>query len=171
MGRTTFSGPIRSMRGFITAGPDAVIDITADITLTFAAHAGRLMTTNDADGVITLPTILFGSKAAAAGDDDPNVASHLGAVYRFIVMTTATDLDINTDGTDKYFGSVTIGITDSTMKIFVPASSNDSMNLDGTTDGGIVGSYLEFTAFAEAKYLVQGELIGSGSIATPFADS
>lgn len=171
MGRTTFAGPVRSMRGFISAGPDAVIDITADITLTFAAHAGKLMTINDADCSIVLPSILFGSKAATAGDDDPSVASHLGAVYSFIVMTAATDLDIDTDGTDKYYGSVTIGINDSTMKVFVPASTNDSMNLDGTTDGGIVGSYLQFTAFAEAKYLVQGELIGSGSIATPFADT
>ncbi len=171
MGRSSFTGPIRSFRGFITAGPDAVIDITADITLTFADHAGRLMTINDADGTITLPTIAVGAKDAVAGDDDPNVDNHLGAVYRFYVGTLASDLDINTDGTDKYVGSIAIGIDDSTYKIFVPAATNDSMNLDGTTDGGIVGSYLEFTAIAAAEYLVQGVLIGSGTIATPFADT
>ena len=62
MANTTFSGPVRSRRGFITAGPDSVIDITAETTLTFADHAGRLITVNDADGAITLPTIASGSK-------------------------------------------------------------------------------------------------------------
>ena len=32
-------------------------------------------------------------------------------------------------------------------------------------------SYVEATALATAEYLVQGVLVGSGSVATPFADS
>ena len=171
MARTTFSGPVRSMRGFITAGPDAVVNITAETTLTFASHAGRLIEINDADGAVTLPTIQADSKGASAGQDDPNVNNQLGAVYRFFIGTDATDLDIKTDGTDKFVGSLAVGITDSTYKVFIPAASNDVISMNGTTLGGDKFSYLEITALADNEYLVQGVLIGSGTIATPFADS
>ena len=172
MANTTFSGPVRSRRGFITAGPDSVIDITAETTLTFADHAGRLITVNDADGAITLPTIASGSKGASAGDNDPNVNNHFGAVYRFYIETDCTDCDIKTDGTDKFVGSATvINVADGTNSSFVPAASNDVISMNGTTTGGDKGSYVEITALATAEYLVQGVLIGSGSVATPFADS
>ena len=171
MARTTFSGPVRSLRGFITAGPDAVVNITAETTLTFASHAGRLIEINDADGAVTLPTIQADSKGASAGQDDPNVNNQLGAVYRFFIGTDATDLDIKTDGTDKFVGSLAVGITDSTYKVFIPAASNDVISMNGTTLGGDKFSYLEITALADNEYLVQGVLIGSGTIETPFADS
>ena len=171
MARTTFSGPVRSLRGFIAAGPDAVVNITAETTLTFANHAGRLIEINDADGAVTLPTIQADSKGASAGQDDPNVNNQLGAVYRFFIGTDATDLDIKTDGTDKFVGSLAVGITDSTYKVFIPAASNDVISMNGTTLGGDKFSYLEITALADNEYLVQGVLIGSGTIATPFADS
>ena len=102
MATTTFSGPVKSQRGFVTAGPDAVVNITAETTLTFAAHAGKVIKVNDADGAITLPTIKADSKGGTAGDNDPNVNSHLGAVYKFFVGTDCTDCDIKTDGTDKW---------------------------------------------------------------------
>ncbi len=171
MGRSTFTGPIRSFRGFIAAGPDAVVSLTADTTLTFADHAGRLLLLNDADGKMTLPTILFGSKDAVAGDDDPNVASHLGAIYRFIVQTLATDIDIKTDGTDKFVGSIGLGVTNAAYKIFTSGGTNDVLTMNGSTKGGLIGSYVEFTAIAEAEYHVQGVLGGTATIITPFADS
>jgi hypothetical protein len=171
MARTTFSGPVRSLRGFIAAGPDAVVNITAETTLTFANHAGRLIEINDADGAVTLPTIQADSKGASAGQDDPNVNNQLGAIYRFFIGTDATDLDIKTDGTDKFVGSLAVGITDSTYKVFIPAASNDVISMNGSTLGGDKFSYLEVTALADNEYLVQGVLIGSGTIATPFADS
>ena len=171
MARTTFSGPIRSLNGFITAGPDAVINITAETTLTFAAHAGRIMEINDADGAVTLPAIQADDASASAGPDDPNVNNQLGAVYRFFIGTDATDLDIKTDGTDKFLGSLAVGVTDGSYKVFIPASSNDVISMNGSTLGGDKFSYLEITALADNEYLVQGVLIGSGTIATPFADS
>jgi len=171
MARSTFSGPVRSLRGFITAGPDAVINITSETTLTFAAHAGRIMEINDADGAVTLPTIKDDATGSAAGPDDPNVNSHMGAVYRFFIGTDATDLDIKTDGTDKFLGSLAIGVTDGSYKVFIPAASNDVISMNGSTLGGDKFSYLEITAIEDDEYLVQGVLIGSGTIATPFADS
>ena len=101
MAKSTFSGPVRSLAGFISAGNATVVSLTADTSLTVAAHAGKILTTNDADGKFTLPTIV----ATAPGqDDDPNQLNNLGASFFFVVETAATDMDILTDGTDKFGG-------------------------------------------------------------------
>ena len=104
MGQTTFSGPVRSERGFTAVGSNAVVNITAETTLIYADHVGRIIEINDADGAVTLPTI---------------TAATIGAKYTFFVGTDATDLDIKTDGTDKFVGSVSVAGT--TTKAFAPA--------------------------------------------------
>ena len=43
MANTTFSGPVRSLNGFISFGPKAVVSLTADTSLTVASHAGRVL--------------------------------------------------------------------------------------------------------------------------------
>ena len=156
MAKSTFSGPVVSNNGFIQAGSNNIVEITADTTLTFNDHAGRIIEVNDADGAVTLPSIKSGE---------------LGAKYTFFIGTDATDLDIKTDGTDKFVGSLTVAITDDAEKTFIPAATNDVISLNGGTQGGDKFSYLEITALATAEYMVQGVLIGSGSLATPFADS
>jgi hypothetical protein len=156
MAKSTFSGPVVSNNGFIQAGSNNIVDITAETTLTFNDHAGRIIEINDADGAVTLPSIKSGE---------------LGAKYTFFIGTDATDLDIKTDGTDKFVGSLTVAITDDAEKTFIPAATNDVISLNGGTQGGDKFSYLEITALATAEYMVQGVLIGSGSLATPFADS
>ena len=173
MANTTFSGPVRSLNGFISFGPKAVVSLTADTTLTVATHAGRILTTNDADGKFTLPSITSGSAAEVAGANDYNVLSNLGCTYTFWVETLAVDMDIKTDGTDKFYGAIFNGVDSAaTGETFAAnASSNDVMTMNGTTTGGIVGSWVEFTALASAKYFVRGSLIGSGTVATPFADA
>ena len=173
MANTTFSGPVRSLNGFISFGPKAVVSLTADTTLTQATHAGRMLTCNDADGKFTLPTITAGSSSAVAGDNDYNVLSNLGCTYTFWVETLATDMDILTDGTDKFYGAVFIGIdSEETGETFAAdASNNDVLTMNGTTKGGIVGSFVEFTAIANDKYFVRGSLIGSGTVETPFANA
>jgi len=156
MARTTFSGPVVSENGFAISGSGSVVNITAETSLTFASHAGRIIEINDADGAVTLPAITTGT---------------IGAVYKFFIGTDATDLDIKTDGTDKFLGSVSVGVTNGSHKRFVPGATNDVISLNGSTTGGIANSYVEVTALATAEYLVQGQLIGSGTVATPFADS
>ena len=170
MANTTFSGPVRSLNGFISFGPKAVVSLTADTSLTVATHAGRVLTTNDADGKFTLPSITSGSSSDVAGANDYNVLSNLGCTYTFWVETLATDMDIKTDGTDKFVGAVYTGIdSEATGETFLSAAANDVMTMNGTTTGGIVGSFVQFTAIASAAYYVTGSLIGSGTIATPFA--
>ena len=172
MARTTFSGPVVSQRGFVAAGPDEVVNITAETTLTFAAHAGKVIKVNDADGAITLPTIKADSKGGTAGDNDPNVNNHLGAVYKFFVGTDSTYCDIKTDGTDKFVGHATVvNVADGTNSTFAPAASNDVISMNGGTTGGDKGSTVTITALEDNVYLVEAVLIGTGTEATPFADS
>ena len=172
MAKTTFSGPVYSKNGFINTGPGNTISLTADTDLTVATHAGRLLLTNDADGKFTLPSILTGSASSAAGANDYNVLSNLGCTYTFMVQTLATDMDIKTDGTDKFIGYARSMVTTATSgKDWFPAATNDVMTFDGTTTGGIVGTLVRITATASAEYFVEAYTKASGTLATPFADS
>ena len=168
MAKTTFSGPVKSLAGFISAGNAAVVSLTADTTLTVAAHAGKILLTNDADGKFTLPTIVA---TAPDSDDDPTQLNNLGASFTFVVVTAATDMDILTDGTDKFVGGTYTGVTDATGKTFISGASNDVLTMNGSTKGGLAGSIVRVTAIASAKYAIEGLILGSGTLVTPFADA
>ena len=168
MAKSTFSGPVKSLAGFISAGNANVVSLTADTSLTVDAHAGKVLTCNDADGKFTLPSIV----ATAPGrDDDPNQLNNLGATFTFVIETAATDLDIKTDGTDKFVGGLYLGKSDAAGKTFISGASNDVITLNGTTKGGIAGTIIKVTAIGSAKYAVEGIVLASGTVVTPFADA
>jgi hypothetical protein len=168
MAKSTFSGPVRSLAGFISAGNANAVSLTADTTLTVDSHAGKILLCNDADGKFTLPSIV----ATAPGrDDDPNQTNNLGATFTFVIETAATDLDVLTDGTDKFVGGLYTGVNNATGKTFISGASNDVITLNGTTKGGLAGSIITVTAIASAKYAVEGIILGSGTLVTPFADA
>ena len=168
MSQTTFSGPVRSLGGFISAGSSNDINITADATLNVKEHAGRMLRVNDADSKITLPSIV----ATAASDaTDPNQTNNIGATFTFFIETAATDLDIKTDGTDKFVGGLYTGVNNATGKTFISGATNDVVTLNGTTKGGLVGTIITVTAIASAKYAIEGITLGSGTLVTPFADA
>ena len=168
MAKSTFSGPVRSLAGFINAGYNSSVSLTANTTITVASHAGRPLLTNDADGVFTLPSIVV---TEPTDKTDPNQLCNLGAQFTFIVVTAATDMDIVTDGTDKFVGGLYTGKDDATGKTFISGASNDVITQNGSTKGGLAGSIIRITAIASAKYAVEGLILGSGTIVTPFADS
>jgi len=172
MANTTFSGPVISKNGFIGTGPGSTVALTANTTLTVNDHAGRILITQDADGIFTLPSINTNANGATAGTTDYNNLNNVGASFYFYVDTTATDVQIVTDGTDKFVGAAMIAVDDGAKKAFFPAASNDVLSMNGTTTGGITGSVIQVTALQSAEYLVHNTLIlGSGSIATPFSDT
>jgi hypothetical protein len=177
MARTTFQGPVRSLAGFYSQGPATVVNIangTNTVTLDVATYAGKVIRTNDATLIVTLPTINATANPTSSGPgQDPNTLNNVGTSYTFVVETAATAVAIKTDGTDKFVGSLLLVDTDSSGAVlgFAPASSNDVINLDGSTTGGAVGSQITVTVVAANKYMVTGVLIGSGSVATPFADA
>ena len=105
MANTTFSGPVISKNGFIGTGPGSTVALTANTSLTVNAHAGRILLTQDADGIFTLPSINANANGASAGETDYNNLNNIGASFYFYVDTTATDVQIVTDGTDTFVGA------------------------------------------------------------------
>lgn len=179
MAQTTFQGPVRSLGGFFMQGPNTVVSISASTTLTPQEHGGRILAIGGslaATTTLTLPTINTDADPASSGPGaDPNNPNNLGVVYTFWIPTTisTSTLKIATDGTDKFVGSVISVDTDSSGATvgFTAASSNDNINLNGTTTGGVAGTYIQVVAVAANKYMVTGVVNGSGTVATPFADS
>jgi len=173
MANTTFSGPVISKNGFIGTGPGSTVALTANTSLTVNAHAGRILLTQDADGIFTLPSIVATADSAVAGPgSDLNNANNIGATFTFYVDTTATDVQIVTDGTDKFTGAAMVAVNDGAKKAFFPGASNDVLTMNGTTSGGIIGSIVSVTAIEAANYLVHSSmLLGSGTIVTPFSDT
>ena len=172
MAKTTFSGPVISKNGFQNFGPGMTVSLTADTTLTVATHAGKILLCNDADGKFTLPSINVNANGGTAGDNVFNNLNNIGATFHFYVETAATDMDILTDGTDKFTGGIMIAVDDGSKKAFIPGASNDVITMNGSTKGGIVGSVVSITAIDTATYLVHNSLLlGSGTIVTPYADA
>ena len=179
MARTTVSGPVRSLGGFYQQGPNAVVNITASTTLNPVDHGGRILTvggTLAANVVLTLPTINVSTDPITSGPGaDPNTLNNEGVVYTIWVPTTiaTSSLKIGTDGTDKYVGSVLSIDTDSSGAAvgFTAASTNDFINFNGGTTGGVAGTWVQIVAVAANKYMVTGTVLGTGVVATPFADA
>jgi len=179
MARTTFQGPVRSLGGIYQQGPATVVDITTSTTLSPEAHGGRIIAVGGslaAAVTLTLPAINVSANSVTSGPgQDPSTANNEGVVYTIWVPTTISTsaLKIGTNGTDKFVGSLISVDTDSSGAVvgFTAGASNDFINLNGTTTGGVAGTCIQIVAIAANKYMVKGQLLGSGIVATPFADS
>ena len=179
MARTTFQGPIRSLGGIYQQGPSTVVDITSSTTLNPVDHGGRIISVGGslaANVTLTLPTINTSANSSSSGPgNDPNTANNEGVVYTSWVPTTisTSSLKIGTDGTDKYVGyvlSIDSDTSDATRG-FGAGATNDFINFNGTTTGGVAGTWVQIFAITALKYMVTGVAVGSGTVATPFADS
>ena len=179
MAISTFDGPVRSLGGIYQQGPASIVAITSSTTLDPVSHGGRIVTvggTLASTLTLTLPAINTTANPTTSGPgQDPNTVNNLGVVYTIWVPTTiaTSSLKIGTNGTDKYVGSLLSVDTDTSgaMVGFTAASTNDFINLNGGTTGGVAGTWIQITAVAANKYMVTGVVNGSGSVATPFADS
>ena len=179
MAQTTFQGPVRSLGGFYQQGPAAVVEVTSSVTLSPSSYAGRIISvggTLAANVVLTLPAINTTANPVTSGPgQDPNTVNNEGVTYTIWVPTTiaTSSVKIGTNGTDKFVGSLLSVDTDTSgaMVGFTAAASNDFINLNGGTTGGVAGTWIQITAIAANKYMVTGVILGTGTVATPFADS
>lgn len=160
MGITTFSGPVVSKAGFIV-GTDAVAASVTSSTLTITsangladAYNGEVIPLNRAAGVtVTLP--------AATGSQ---------AVYTFLVGTTfsgGNGVIQVANSTDTFNGIA--NISGAAGSIFGTLAASDTITMNGTTTGGIAGSVVTVRDIAAGDWLVTANLIGSGSLVTPFS--
>jgi len=137
-----------------------------------AAGAGQLLTQADSG-----KTVIFGAAAATL---IKLPAPELGMVFNFVTAITATgDHEIQAlTNAHGFLGGVSIvstAVGESDAFAAAAAGTNDFITMNGTTKGGIAGSGLRIVAILDASaakcWLVTGTLIGSGTIATPFAAS
>jgi hypothetical protein len=154
MAITTFSGPVRSLAGFIT-GTDGVSTVTtATLAVTAATYNGQTINLSRAAGIVVTLPAATGSKA----------------VYTFVVTTAVTSNNYViqvANSTDTINGLASVG--GSTASVFGTLPASDTLTMNGTTTGGLVGSYVQVTDIASGEYLVSAALVGSGSPATPFS--
>lgn len=154
MGSTTFSGPVTSKAGFITGTDANILTEAATLAVTQEAHSGRIINLGVASGTtVTLP--------AATGTN---------AMYRFLVTVSVTsnnDIIKVANATDVMVGTASVAGTTGVSFGTLPAS--DTITMNGSTSGGLAGSYIEVTDIAAGIFVVRGNLLGSGSVVTPFS--
>lgn len=179
MAISTFDGPVRSLGGIYQQGPASVVSISSSTTLSPTSHGGRIISVGGslaATTTLTLPAINTSANPTTSGPgQDPNTVNNLGVVYTIWVPTTisTSTLKIATDGTDKFVGDLLGVDTDSSnaLAMYTAGATNDNINLNGGTTGGVAGTWVQVVAIAANKYMVSGVVNGSGTVATPFADS
>ena len=128
-----------------------------------AAVAGSIYTFSDADGaVVTLP--------------DSDGGGLVGQTFEFVCTATATSNShkvIFSDTTnEKFIGRLTAidTDTDNAQLVYVPATANKAIVMNGTTTG-ITGSRFTITNVAADVWMIEGYVHHTGNTANPFANS
>lgn len=125
-----------------------------DFTLTLDkdVHGGTVVVTSATYNVISLPA-----------------SDGTGTVFEVLVGTTVTsDLVIAANGTDVLSGN--IGVTTDAAGVNIPTSAtSDKITMNGSTTGGLAGSFVRLKDVASGTWLVEGCLNSSGAEATPFS--
>ena len=175
MALTTFQGPVRSLGGFYSQGPAATVTLTTDTTLSPTTHGGKIILLNNSSLTLTLPEISVAADPATGGPGaDPNTLSNVGLVYNIVFLVDCTlALECGGSGTpgDLFVGQILLGKSGAAEQYIPNGSTNDVINTNTTTKGGIAGSSIQVVPISTNKWQVSGVLVGSGSLVTPFADA
>ena len=139
----------------------AIHTFVATDAVTITEHAGRTLLLGEVGGNAALTLTL----PAATGT---------GAVYKFIVSVTNTsNYKIQVaDATDTIDGIMMYLDEDGTnVSAFPTVAASDTITLNGGTQGGIVGDYLELIDIATNQYHVRGvmRVAAGANPATPFS--
>ena len=131
------------------------LSLTASATLNADTHAGAITRINAAAGMtITMP--------AATGT---------GNLYIIEVATTVTSNDyiIQVASASDVMEGV-IGVATDAGGVNIPtAATSDTITMNGTTKGGVLGSRVLLEDVASGKWAVSGGLVSTGTEATPFS--
>jgi hypothetical protein len=130
------------------------INSGAALTLNAVAHAGRVIKINQAAGAtITLP--------AATGT---------GNLYRLVTSVALSSNSVVikvANSTDVMAGVATIAATASGT--FATAATSDTITFNATTQGGLLGSFVEIEDIASGQFRVLVHSVGSGTAVTVFS--
>ena len=144
------------MNGSVLSTPP--VSVTgATLTCTKEVHAGRTTVISAVAGcAVTLP--------AATGT---------GSVYRFVIGSTITSNSTTikvANTTDVMTGRAFV-VSDNTAAVlgFATAAASDTITLNGTTLGGIVGDHIEIIDAITGTFAVRVFTAATGTEATPFS--
>ena len=138
-------------------GVTSIIPAGATLTVTADKHAGRVIILDTASGsVCTLP--------AASGS---------GVKFKFIVSVTVTSAAHKVavaNSSDVMYGWA-FGFDEDvvTPNGWLAGASDDTISMDGTTQGGKIGDWVEVTDIADNVWSVVVSINQSGTEATPFS--
>ena len=168
MARTTFSGPVKSLAGFISAGTSNSVTTAVGKTLDVENYAGKqIYYTSTAAATFTLPAV---NSTSPNDPTDPNQANNLGATFEFVLSTTVTGNFVvqvaNTS--DTMVGTAILG-SGTTALVFSTLTASDTITLSGTTTGGVGGANIRATAVGANRYKVEVVSGATGAVATPFS--
>lgn len=145
--------PFQALGGF--ANVESTVDVTtAAVTLT-KAQSGSNVLLDIATTTVTLP------------------ADVQGLNFHFIVATAATAQKVIIQSASSFFtGNLDVPVATGTRKSFFgDGSTLLSINLNGTTTGGLQGGDFTLVCLKVGLWLAVGAVEGSGTVATPFATS
>jgi hypothetical protein len=174
MARTTFDGPVRTLKGFIATGNvmgQAVGAGTINGATDIDKYQGRAVTIGNTTTVFNLPEIVSDTNIT------PNTLSTIGLEYTFLITTNLSGETFTLNaGTaagrataDVFQGSAWyVDTADNSVEGF-NAAGTDTLTLDGSTRGGLAGSMVYCRAVGANIWLITADLNGSGTMVTPWS--
>jgi len=153
--QTTGTGLLQINSGY--AGKRQVVDLSGTTATPTVAQSGTIFTFDGTACTVTLPQ------------------AQAGLEYTFVVGATQTgDAVITTQTADGLAGALvtttaafnSTNLSTTTSVIDSWAATIDTLTMNGTTQGGIVGSRIHVVAVSATMWQVSGINIGSGTLVT-----
>lgn len=151
-----------ALSGISSVGAGVVDTTATQLTITAASHAGKTVTVSSAAPIaIVLPQ-----------------ATGTGNRYRFNIRVAATGTSHTikvANATDVISGAVHVSTTATTTDVaaivaaFHTSASSDTITLNGTTLGGVLGDWYEIVDIKTGFFQVHGNTKATGTYATPFS--
>ena len=182
MARSTFSGPVRSLNGFITTGNNnakAISSGTTNGATNIDDYQGKVCSITDQVAVFNLPEIVTDT-GSDAQKKSPNTTSTIGYEYSFLVTESLTSSNTFTLNAGTAAGRSTADIftgiawysntaTDPAANASWGSGGADTLTIDATTRGGLVGTYITVKAIAANVWAIDARLSGNGTFVTPWS--
>lgn len=152
MATTKFKGTVEAVNGFRA---NSQVTVTAStVAVTALDHLGKIINLARAAGITaTLP--------AATGS---------GNVYRFwvsVAVTSNSNIIKVANASDTMQGTLHTALAAGGAPFSETAGgTDDTITMNGTTTGGLIGSYVELVDQAANVWSVYGTLAGSGTLAS-----
>lgn len=147
--------PEQNFRGFRTQ-PYA---ITADVSVTHTTHASRT-------GVFTVATGATVTLPRTSGQ---------GGKFRFVcgILIAGGNAKIQVGNTDDVMQGPVFGLQDGgdTVEGWESAAGSDTFNMNGSTQGGLKGDWVEFEDVAVGLWQVHAGITQTGTQATPYSSA